>query len=298
MQQQPQGEIPVAVTVYQRSAQGEVLHPALRPRIQVHTPLDAAVPPVVLSLEIGTVAIAEYLHRQRILALLQQPRHIEMSRKAAVLAVSGQLTVDPAVESRLHTLEIQENVHALPSARQGELPDVGPHGIVVLGNIRRIRGKGIARIRINRCVEPLQLPASGHPDIRPAAGAVTRLVEVGGTFIIVLGIKELPRTVEGDAALRIRIQGKAFRIRQGKLPQGRLLIGKGEKMGPHRLAVDLIYSGVLPRTGRILCTERRAQGGNGQQCCCEESFHIFRCLNDIETNLASFYQIFLTLRPT
>ena len=58
----------------------EVLDAALGAGVEINTPFDAAVFPVVLAFQVGTVAITEYFYSQFIVALLQQVGDVEVRR--------------------------------------------------------------------------------------------------------------------------------------------------------------------------------------------------------------------------
>ena len=100
-------EVAVAILIGEQGIELEVFHDVLSwTSLKKHTTLDAAIAPEVLTLEIGGIGIAEYLDCQCVfLARLQEIADGKGGRQSAVFAIACQLTVDPAVESRLHAFE-------------------------------------------------------------------------------------------------------------------------------------------------------------------------------------------------
>ena len=109
-----------------------------------------------------------------------------MRRQAAVLSITRQFAVYPYIVGRLHSFEIEENVHAFPTCRDGEFADISAYGVVVGRHVGRIGWERITGICIDGRIEPLQLPASRNFYFAPLAGTESGLVEVFGAEVIVL----------------------------------------------------------------------------------------------------------------
>ena len=65
---------------------------------QVHIPVDAAQPPIVLVFQIAAIRPAVHAHRQRVLAGAEVRRDVKLGGQPASLAVAHHLAVDPEVE--------------------------------------------------------------------------------------------------------------------------------------------------------------------------------------------------------
>ena len=186
MEDDIQVEFSVFIIIYQFGSHPEVAHAALRTGVEINITLDAAVFPVVLSFKVRAVAVTEYLDSKFVAALFQKLRNVEVRRQTAVFGISGKLTVHPYVVGGFHSLKVEEDIHTFPTAGNREFADVCSHRIVIGWHMRGIGREWITGIRINRCIEALQLPASGNLYFAPLPDVVSRFVEVFGTKFVVL----------------------------------------------------------------------------------------------------------------
>ena len=186
MEDDIQVEFSVFIIIYQFGSHPEVAHAALRTGVEINITLDAAVFPVILSFKVRAVTVTEYLDGKFVAAFFQELRDVEVRRQAAVFGISGKFAVHPYVVGGFHSLKVEEDIHTFPTAGNREFADVCSHRIVIGWHMRGIGREWITGIRINRCIEALQLPASGNLYFAPLPGIVSGFMEILGTKIVIL----------------------------------------------------------------------------------------------------------------
>ena len=248
----------VAVPGDQVGARREVAHEGRRPRQKRDLAVDPADPPEVLALEVAAVAPADDLHRERVGSgrdLLGDP---ELGGGPASLAVADEGAVHPDVKGRIDPVEPEEDLVAVPARRDLEAPPVGTYRVVVLGHERRVCGKGIELVPIDRIAVAEQFPVRGHRDLVPGGVVEAGLEEVRGPVGGAGDEVELPVAVQRDPARGVpgAAAGGGVRVRIG---------GEGS---PGRLPADLEDRRVLPgrrppglRRGG--CRDCEREGGEG-----------------------------------
>ncbi len=189
----------VAILVVEVGLHFEIAQVLFRRRPEVDVAEDAAHAPHVLIFQIGAVAEAIHLHRQQIAARLQVRGDVELRRRAAVLAVAQLVPVDPRVEGRVHAVEMQQDLPALPRRRHGEVHAVAAHRIELVrrgGRLRSVLRERINNVGVDGDVEAVHLPAGRHRHVAPGGVAVIRAVEIDGALRRAQRAVELPGSVQ------------------------------------------------------------------------------------------------------
>ncbi len=216
----------------------EVPHVLRTAAPQDHVPEDAAQAEHVLVLEERAVAPAIDLRGQGVRARLQEARDVELDRKAAVLAVPDLVPVDPDVEGRIDTAELQVYPPAAPACRNLEGRAIRAHRVLLTRDARRLQVdvEGIADVRVDRYVEAFDLPVGGDTDLGPGRVVVVGPLETRGTVCWVRRQEKPPPAVE-------RLDPR----RSGPLacPRGvRRRVGREGGMGLLRVEAD--HRGIVP----------------------------------------------------
>ncbi|EJW91725.1 hypothetical protein EVA_20165 [gut metagenome] len=165
----------------------------------------------ILAFQIGTVAPAEHLYRQGILAGTQMLGEVEFGYVVGTLGVTYILAVEPYEGCRIDTAEVDEGAAAVPVGRQVKGTDIGTHRIdaVVLAVVveagtrldeRRRIGVWIFYVGIDRFVIAIHFPVGRNGEGIPVAGVEAFLEEVERTLGRFGNQVELPGAVEGQIA--------------------------------------------------------------------------------------------------
>ena len=151
-----------------------IAHEGLGHGGQRHVAVDTAHAPHILVFEIGPVAPAEHLHGKSVDTLTGSLGDVKFMVGVGSLCVADKLTVHPNIGGRIDAFKVEKQLMAVPRRGHVELGDVRPHGvhtIVGIGamalNVRRILGKGIVNIDIERHVIAFHFPVGGHGDAVP-----------------------------------------------------------------------------------------------------------------------------------
>ena len=186
-----------------------------RPHPQLHAAEDTAQPPHVLILQIRAVAPAVHLHGQFVPTLPQITRHVELRGRHRVLAIAHSLAVDPYVEGRLHTAEVQDQVLPQHLLRHVHISDVRAYGIAMVvgipvlrrlgGHARTVALKRVNDVRIDRLAVALRLPVAWHGDLIPLAHVVVLPLEAHGSAVGILRPSEIPLSVERHNLLTLSL---------------------------------------------------------------------------------------------
>mmetsp|Transcript_10589 Transcript_10589/g.65165 ORF Transcript_10589/g.65165 Transcript_10589/m.65165 type:complete len:534 (-) Transcript_10589:5328-6929(-) len=183
--------------------------------VEVHVPVDATEPPLILSLQVATVAPLHDLDGEDVFSGLDVRGDIELGGQPAVLGVSHLGSIDPAVERRIDPFQDQEHVSfSFPSRRQVEFLAVasgridgffvghslrfcGVFGISpvpfwshrsVSGSFpnahasrsRRIHGKRVDLVGVDGFSVSMALPIGRHDEVVPRTIVVVGFVELLG----------------------------------------------------------------------------------------------------------------------
>ena len=101
--------------------------------------LDAAQPPEILALEVGTVAPLEDLEGDEVaLPELHEAGDVELGVGLGVLAVAHELAVHPEVETGLCSADIDDHLLVLPRLVNVHPFAVAAHGVAFHGNFRQL----------------------------------------------------------------------------------------------------------------------------------------------------------------
>ena len=203
-------------------------------------------PPEILVLQIAAVAVPIHLRRQHIIAVGEILGDIEYRRCATALTVADFLTIDPEIERRIHPVELDQHLSAVPVGRYLERPAIRTHRIprVVVGevlrrlahDIRRVLFERILDIRVNRRSVAVHLPVARNRYFIPLRGVEILLIELRRSFCRLRRPVEFPLSVERFAPRR-------------SCPvalQRRLAIRERLARRPRRLLVDTYNLLVLP----------------------------------------------------
>ena len=155
-----------------------VLNMLLRTRQNIHIPEDSGETELILILKIAAVTPLKNENGQKVVSILQKICNVELSGVMGDLAVTYIGSVEPYVEAGVNALEVEIG------ARSGGIPmplkavQIGPAGIV-LGDVGRIEGKGIADVSVLIAVIPAHLPAERHLLFSPPlAGLIVRQIKM------------------------------------------------------------------------------------------------------------------------
>ena len=147
-------------------------------RQNIHIPEDTREAEFILVLQITSVAPFEDEHGQKVFALLEKIRDIEFRSIVRYLAVADVGSVEPHVEAGVHSLKVQEGERRFGIAGPLEAVQIGPAGII-LRDIGRIEGEGIAGVGVLVTVVTAHLPAEGHLLLYPPlAGLIIRQIKM------------------------------------------------------------------------------------------------------------------------
>src|SRR5687768_6504176 len=96
---------------------------------------------------------------------------IELSRQAAILAVSDLLPIHPQVECRIYTIEDNEYLPSFPVFGDGKGAEVRPGLVRFFRSIRRVAFiEGIIRRQVTWETVTKHLPIAGNGNDIPIAG--------------------------------------------------------------------------------------------------------------------------------
>ena len=199
--------------------------------VEIHIAEDTAHAEHILTLQIRTIAPAEHLHGQGVLALVQEVRQVKLGHVVGALRVAHVLSVEPNEGRAVDAAEMDERAAAVPVVGNLEGAHVGAHGVdAVVGStvietragldVGRRVGVGVLHIGIDGAVVALHLPVGGNGDGVPGTHVVAFLPEVHRSLRGLADEVEAPRTVEREVA-----------VVDGRSP-GRLVV---RLVGQHRL---------------------------------------------------------------
>ncbi len=157
--------------------------------------LNAAYLPVVLVFKIASVTEAVDFHRQRIFSFTQIFGNVKFSRSFTSLAVAHLFSVYPDIHRRSNAAEVEENLTAIPSFRDGKVSPVGANRIVIMRDMGWVGWKKIIGICIYRYAKTLQFPIAWHDNIIPLASIKIIFIEVNGPLGRSLNPVEFPGSV-------------------------------------------------------------------------------------------------------
>ena len=159
---------------------------------------DAAGAELVLVLQVGAVAPLEHQNGQAVGAGTDEPGHIELRGGVGDLAIADVGAVEPHVEAGVHTLKGQVGAGGRRVRGVLEVADVGAAG-VVLGDVGRVEGDGVADVGVLVVVVAQVLPGTGHLNpgeaLRDGSGAgLTAFVTGFRSVLLPEGLGEIVDT--------------------------------------------------------------------------------------------------------
>ena len=130
---------------------------------KIHIPENTAPAELVLALQVTAIAPLQNQYSQGIFTIAQMICDIKLTGGMCNLAVTNVLTVQPNVEAGIYTFKIQESQRRAQVFLILELGYISTARIVV-GYVRRIRRKRIARINVMMQIVTMHLPVAGNRD--------------------------------------------------------------------------------------------------------------------------------------
>ena len=239
-QSQLHGEPAAGVVLREGRVEPHVGDMALLTGIKVAVAAHAREAEEILIFEVGSVAPAEDLKGEEVLAGLDIFRDVEFGLEFRILAVTDEFSIDPQVDIRGDGPEMGDDLLVRPRGRNFDLTAVGADVVFGRGHLGRIVFKLLAPritdIEVLRIAVAVQLPQSrnGHRAPRPVVEAGTE--KVRGTLVGVADPGEFPRSAEVEEPFG---GGPVARA-------GGVCGFVGEEGGVHLLPVDLVDRGVEP----------------------------------------------------
>ena len=186
----------VGIVIRESSVNLEILNMHGRHGVDINVAHDARKANEVLVFEPGTVAPAEHLHGDVVLALAQVLVDIKFMTCESVFGISHIVAVHPDVVSRFHAFKVQTDALAIPLFGNGEGAAVVAHRVKV-GRCARSGDAVVLRprvnhVRINRMVVAEQLPGRRNRDFVPAGNIVVVLVEIVVALARFFHVEEFP----------------------------------------------------------------------------------------------------------
>ena len=225
--------------------------------------------PEVLILIPGTIAPAEGLEGNEILALLQIRSDVKLGSYLAILCITGKLAVYIEIDVGSNATEMGYNLLAIPVGRDVDDATVRTN-MVVLGRnswwlLIEMTAPAEAYIHIFRITESIHLPVAWNIHGLPFGIIKIFLVEVGRTLVGISHPVELPGSVERKEILALRlvhvqdILAHDFTI----LLRNPVICRIGEEIGVQRKTIDGIHLKVVPFSVSWLLDGRLIQRLNG-----------------------------------
>ena len=160
---------------------------------QLHAAEDTAETPHVLIFQIATVAPSIYLYSQFVMPFMHIFGYIKLCRRHRVLTVAHTLSVNPNIESRMYTTEVQNQIFAEHILGNIDKRYIRSHRVAVLvgcpilrrlgGNAWAVSYKRVVDVDIDGCTKTLRLPVAWHRDFIPTAYIVILAIEVGRSLL-------------------------------------------------------------------------------------------------------------------
>ena len=177
-----------------------------RPYPQLYWAEDTWQSPIVLILQITAVAPAIHLHREFVLSLVHEFRHIKLCRWHRVLTIAHLLAVDPEIHRWVDTAEMQNQIFWKHFFCDIDKRHILSHRVAVLVgrpvfrwlccHTWTILHKRVVDININRYAVTLCLPVAGHRDLPPLTHVIVLTIEVHNPFFRIPAPAEQPLSVE------------------------------------------------------------------------------------------------------
>ena len=165
--------------------------------------------PEVLILIPGTIAPAEGLEGNQILAFLQIRSDVKLGSYLAILCITGKLAVYIEIDVGSNATEMSYNLLAIPVGRDVDDTAVRTY-MVVLGRncwwlLVKMSAPAKAYVHIFRITESVHLPVAWNIHGLPFGIIKIFLVEVGRTLVCISHPVELPGSVERKEILALRL---------------------------------------------------------------------------------------------
>ena len=172
----------------------------MRFRLGIHrdAAFDAAQPPKILALEIGTVAPLEDLQGDEVFFTKSHKLgDVELGVGLGVLTIAHKLPVHPKVETGLRAADIDDYLLVSPRFVNVHPFAVTTHGVAFHGHLRQLAiVEVIGGVHIDRHTVSVQLPVARHRNGAPIAVIEVCAEEIGRTFVGIGHIEELPHTIQ------------------------------------------------------------------------------------------------------
>ena len=142
-----------------------------RNRHEVNVAVNTAHVPHILSFEIRTVGPANDAYGNIILTCAHSLADVKLSIHITAFGVTHILTIHPHISGGVNTIKVEQHTFIFPTFRKREVAAITTHTVVqslAHGYVRRIVGKGIVHINIERLSEARHFQASGNLHLLPA----------------------------------------------------------------------------------------------------------------------------------
>ena len=240
--------------------------------------------PEVLILIPGTIAPAEGLEGNQILALLQIRSDVKLGSHLAILCISGKLAVYIEIDVRSNATEMSYNLLAIPVGRDVDDTAVGTY-MVILGRnswwlLVEMSTPCKTNIYILRIAESVHLPVAWNIHGLPFGIIKIFLVEVGRTLVCISHPVELPGSVERKEILAFRLVHVQDILAHDLTVflRNPVICRIGEEIGVQRKTIDGIHLKVVPFCVSWLLDGRLIQRLNGSlRFCCTKGCHSQSC---------------------
>ena len=120
MQVRPHREAASARRWVEVSPDMEIVDPGAAPSLEMHRPVQACVPPVVLILDPCRIGIPDHHDGQQIRAADEVGSEVELRRQTGVLAHADERAVTPHDHNALGTAEVHDHITVAPGTRHRE----------------------------------------------------------------------------------------------------------------------------------------------------------------------------------
>jgi hypothetical protein len=190
-------EMSIPVVLIEIGPDPEILDVEVFCRKKKHIAEDPAQVPKILVLEVGSIAPAINLDGKGVPLAPEMRRDLKFRGRPAPLTVADPLAVHPKIERRFHAGKMDKNPPFPPIVRNLEFEAIGPHRVVIVGDMRRIGlAKGIRHIGIYGDPKAIHLPVRGHRDRLPFPIVVIRPVKIHDSIRRFFDPAEFPGSVE------------------------------------------------------------------------------------------------------
>ena len=282
----------VLIVGIQVGEDAKVAHLHLRRRCQRNGTEDTRQAKHVLRFEEGAVRVTIDLDSHHVVTLLVQIRRdVERSRIARILREPHVMSVNPKVEERRNTVEVDVHLASFPTGRDGERTTVGTylvamlvghpvgrrrthhaplpvaHGHLVLEDDRLVGINGHSVLQTAILLDTHHIPLHRHGHIVPSRYIKFGFIKIGRTLLGVTHPMELPVTIQRLIITAVLGQNApcTFHVGKRKEPRPRLFLVQRQLLGSFPLLACRCLGLTIGETLQSCClseTTQRSQQEN------------------------------------